>query len=291
MLLDQYAVELDLDDAYLVTRPSPSPPSISPTIRKLAFDAVGMSMETLTKQTELRQWEEWQCLSSKEAQRLSTLYQGELANSKKLNAQLSCSQNDMTTLQARHLICLRQVEQLRDCVSTLHAAHMLDASINSLLIEDQEREISELKSRLADADRHRQLLRKLLDRVAPKAVLQRQSEMTEKNVNRPNSGRRLRAREQGNTPAVTGAASSANVMSGLCRRVSSLSLVKGKKLAQLQKSKQDLLDAFQKRNSSLLHSRKVSPGSTTLDNAVFSISPMSIALAASYSESPGCSTD
>lgn len=248
-----------------------------------------MSVDTLTKQTELRQWTEWQRLSSMEAQKLSTLYQGELANSKKLNAQLSCSQNDVKTLQARHLTCLREVEQLRDCVSTLHAAHMLDASINSMLIEDQEREIEVLKSKLADADRHRQLLRKLLHRVAPKAIPQRESEVTEKNTSRPNTSCILRTREQDNIPAVIDAASSPNVVSGFVRRVSSLSHVKGKQLARLQKSKQDLLDAFQKRNPSLSHSRKVLSGSTTLDSIVFSTLPMSIASAASCSESPGCS--
>lgn len=279
MLLDQYAVELDLDDASPVTQSPPSPTPISPSVRKLAFDAVHMSNDTLSRQAELRRWQQWQRASAEETQRMHSLYQEELVNSERLSAQLSASRRDITTLQARHLACLREVQQLRDCVGTLHAAHKLDASINSLLIDDQECEIEELKRRLAEAARHRQLLRKLLQRAAPKVLLHKELDMKEKERSRPSGNRRMRSREQGNRRTDVDSSSDAKLINGLVRRVSSRNPVKRRELVRLQKSRKHLLDAYQRRNS------------TTLENVVRRTSQMSIASATACSDSPVRSTD
>lgn len=279
LLLDQYAVELDLDEDSPVTQSPPSPTQISSSMRKLAFDAVHMSNETLSRQAELRRWQQWQRASAEESQKLHNLYQEELANSERLSAQLSGSRRDMSTLQARHLACLREVQQLRDCVGTLHTAHKLDASINSLLIDDQECEIEELKRRLGDADRHRQLLRKLLQRAAPKVLLRRELDIKNEERYRSSSNRRMRTREQGSTYTDVDTSSDAKVINGLVRRVSSRNPVKRRQLARLQKSRKHLLDAYQRRNS------------TTLENVVRRTSQMSIASATAYSDSPVRSTD
>ncbi|KAI0559795.1 hypothetical protein FGB62_137g26 [Gracilaria domingensis] len=282
-----YAAELELDDALPLSTFSPpssslSPsfsPSLSPSLRRLASDAVRVSADTLSRQTELKRWEQLRNASSNETDRLAKLYLEEQQHTHMLDAQLSKSRRDMGRLQARHLLCMREVQQLRDCVATLHAAHTVDANINALLIGDQSCEIDELKLRLREADRHRQLLKKLLQRAAPKGMSRREFDSPEAAHSGSNAEQRRRSRDQENRRINTASHSEGKIIAGLVRRVSSRDPLKRKELNRLQRSKQNLLDAYQRRNS------------TTLDNVVRRTSQMSIASATAFSGSPVHSAD
>ncbi|CAN8069490.1 unnamed protein product [Agarophyton chilense] len=279
-LLDQYAAELELYESSPVSAKSPSqrlsppPSSVSPSLKKLATDAVRVSADTLAKQTELRRWEQLHHASTQDTDQISGLYADQQQYAHMLGVELSRSCRDMSRLQARHLLCMREIQQLRDCVATLHAAHTLDASINALLISDQSWEIDELKRRLRDADRHRQLLKKLLQRAAPKGMSRRDFGSPDAAQSSSSTDHPRQTQERENIPINLPNLSEGKVIAGLVKRVSSRDPEKKKELNRLSRSKQHLLDAYERRNS------------TTLDNVVRRTSQMSIASATVFSGSP-----